>query len=143
MERSLKTLIVLFKAYQSIIDVVQESLRDCDINLNEFTALEALYHKESLTTKELADHVLIPNSSMTYVVAQLEKKGYLVRQQDHADKRVFRLALSESGKAQFASIYQMHEAYVRPVFDALNQQEEEQLQELLKRIGKTAERMSR
>lgn len=140
MKKELKTLTVLFKAYQSIVDVVQASIADSNINLNEFAALEALYHKTSLTTKELASSVLIPNSSMTYVVSQLEKKGYIVRQQDHVDKRIFRLELSAYGKEQFASIYQIHEAYVRPIFDVLDQQEEIQLQEVLKRIGKTAER---
>ena len=79
MAQDLKTLIVLFKAYQSMINQVKLSLINTDLTVNEFTALEALYSKKELTTSELRDYVLVPNSSMTYVLDTLEKKELIQR----------------------------------------------------------------
>ncbi len=75
MIQKLNTLIVLFKAHQSIQNNVKLSLVDTELTLNEFTVMEALYTKKELSTQQLIDSVLIPNSSMTYVLELLKKVG--------------------------------------------------------------------
>ncbi|CAM3680458.1 MarR family winged helix-turn-helix transcriptional regulator [Erysipelothrix urinaevulpis] len=137
---SLKSLIVLFKAYHSVMENVKESIADVDLSLNEFTALESIYHKEGLTTQALIDSVLIPNSSMTYVIAQLEKKGLILRKKDKADQRVINLYLTDKGRELFDEIYPKHYNDMRPIFDVLTQNEEVLLQTLLKKVGKEAKR---
>ena len=77
MKNELKSLIIIFKAYASLEKAVKTSLKSTNINVNEFTAMEALYVKGSLKTQELIDTVLIPNSSMTYVLEILESKKYI------------------------------------------------------------------
>ena len=137
--KDLKSLIILFKAHTSIENVVKKSLENTDLSVNEFAALEALYHKGSLTTQGLIDLVLIPNSSMTYVLDVLHKKEYIKRIKDENDRRIQRLTLTEKGDAKFEEVYEVHFKMLREVFDVLNEEEEKQLQTFLKIVGKKAQ----
>ena len=141
-DNNLKSFIILFKAYQSIVEVAKKSISSFDLSLNEFTVLEALYNKESLTTQELINTVLIPNSSMTYVLEQLEKKELIIRKSSKEDKRKIMNQLTDNGKKEFGKIYEDHFKDLRPIFDTLSIEEEETLQKLLKTIGKEAERIN-
>ncbi|MDE8277727.1 MarR family winged helix-turn-helix transcriptional regulator [Erysipelothrix rhusiopathiae] len=133
---NLKTLTILFRTHQNILEKVKESIKDFDINVNEFQALEALYHKRKLTTQALCDTVLVPGSSMTYVVDQLEKKGLVVRLKDEKDRRINYVMLSPKGLNDTEIIYNKHYEEMRKRFDKLTSEEEVTLQILLKKIGK-------
>lgn len=133
---NLKTLTILFRTHQNILEQVKESIKDFDINVNEFQALEALYHKGKLTTQALCDTVLVPGSSMTYVVDQLEKKGLVVRLKDEKDRRINYVMLSPKGLNDTEIIYNKHYEEMRKRFDKLTSEEEVTLQILLKKIGK-------
>lgn len=133
---NLKTLTILFRTHQNILEKVKESIKDFDINVNEFQAIEALYHKGKLTTQALCDTVLVPGSSMTYVVDQLEKKGLVVRLKDEKDRRINYVMLSPKGLNDTEIIYNKHYEEMRKRFDKLTSEEEVTLQILLKKIGK-------
>lgn len=140
MTSDLKSLVILFKAQQSLENVVKQSLEKTSLSINEFTAMEALNTKGSLNTKELADYVLIPNSSMTYVLDNLTKKELVSRKRSPEDRRIQLIELTQKGKTVFDEIYQIHFTHMRPVFDVLDENEELQMQESLKKIGKTAQK---
>ena len=138
MIKDLKTLIIMLKSYQNIENNIKHSLVDSNLNVNEFAALEALDTKGSLSTQELIDTVLIPNSSMTYVLEILTKKGLITKDKKVNDKRVQIITLSKKGKEVFEEIYKEHFKHMRSIFNVLNEEEELQLQNLLKKLGKEA-----
>lgn len=137
-EKDLKSLIILFKAQTSLALGVKKSLEDTGINMNEFVAMEALYFKGELTTQALVDTVLTPNSSMTYVLDILMKKGYIKRERCTSDKRVQYVSLTPEGRSYFESIYKEHFKYIREILDVLDDEEEKQMQKALKKVGKRA-----
>lgn len=136
---NLNTLIILFKTYQFLFDHVKVTLVDKGINLNEFTAMEALYSKGTLSTRELIKYVLIPNSSMTYVLDNLEKKGYIARERDATDGRMQYISLSKTGETFFKTVFTEHFNHMRKLFDVLSLTEEKELQRLLKIVGLNAQ----
>lgn len=138
MKKDLKSLIILFKAHQSLEHSVKVSLLNTGINVNEFTAMEALYVKGPLTIQALINTVLIPNSSMTYVLDNLSKKKYIQKTEKPEDRRIHIVSLTVKGKVLFEEIYERHYEYIRSIFDVLSVEEETLLQELLKRVGKKA-----
>ena len=142
MTRDLKSLVIIFKVHANLDRHVKLSLAETELGVNEFTALEALYNKGSLSAQELIDKVLIPNSSMTYVLDNLERKGFITRERDPGDRRVRLSTLTDAGRKLFVSIYQIHCRHMREVFNVLSEQEEAQLQQLLKKLGKHAEKMT-
>lgn len=138
MKKDLKSLIILFKAQTSVQNSVKKSLEQSGINMNEFVAMEALYTKERLTTHQLAELILIPNSSLTYVIDILMEKNYVRRDRCDDDKRILYVSLTSKGKQFFESVYEKHYSYIRPIFDELSEDEEEKLRIYLKKIGKYA-----
>lgn len=142
MKHELKSLIVLFKAHASVVKHVKQSLVPTNLSVNEFTALEALYFAGSLSAQELIDKVLIPNSSMTYVLMSLASKSLITRERDPMDRRILRSRLTEQGEKEFEAIYRAHYDHMRNVFDVLTEEEEQQLRELLKKLGKHAEEIA-
>lgn len=139
MDRKIKTLIVLFKAYASLHKNVKSSLVQTQLSVNEFTVMEALYTKKELSTQELIDSILIPNSSLTYVLDELSKRGYLNRKKDENDRRRQYLSLTNEGETVFLEAYDVHYHHMQQIFDVLTQEEQQQLQEYLKRIGLSAQ----
>ncbi len=139
MELKLKPLIVLFKSTQSIENNVKVSLKDSILTINEFTAMEALHTKGELITQVLADKLLIPNSSLTYVLDVLEKRGYVTRRKDPCDRRRQLVTLTDVGTEVFKEIYAVHFDYMQEIFSVLSDEEQKQLEIMLKKLGKYAE----
>lgn len=135
----LKSLIVLFKASQSLVKNVKESLKDSVLTVNEFTVMEALYTKGELVTQDLADKILIPNSSLTYVLDVLEEKKYIKRVRDPKDRRRQLITLTKDGTKIFKGVYDYHFEYMQKIFTVLSSDERKDLEDMLKRIGKKAE----
>ena len=138
MNNDLKSLIILFKAHESVLRNIKISLKDTGLNVNEFTAMEALYVKKKLTTQALIDVVLIPNSSMSYILKTLDEKKCLRRQKDKDDQRIQYISLTAQGRRKFEEVYEKHFEHMRSVFNVLDETEEKQLQFLLKKLGKEA-----
>ncbi len=140
--KKLKSLIILFKTHQHLTSNVKLSLSETELTVNEFTVLEALYTKGELSVQELIDKILIPNSSMTYVLDVLEKKNYIERKKDKKDRRRQQLSLTSSGTTIFLKIYDIHYNHMTKIFEVLTPEEEVVLRNLLKKIGKKAQELS-
>lgn len=142
MVKKLNSLIVLFKAHQSLAKNVKSSLIGTELTVNEFTVMEALYTKKELSTQELIDKILIPNSSMTYVLDILEKRELINRLKDPKDKRRQLISLTDEGESLFKEVYEQHYQHMQSIFSVLSDQENQELQRLLKIVGKKAEEVS-
>jgi len=136
MSRDLKTLTILMRASHRLEAIVKDEVQAHGLTISEFGTLEALYHKGTLTVAEIVAKILIPNSSMSYVLERLLEKGLIERTQDEGDKRVYRLTLTEAGHNYIREVYPLHQKALRQLLDRLTPDEEEILQQLLKKIGK-------
>lgn len=135
---NLKTITILFRAYNSLEKRIKGDILQYGLNVSEFGVLEALYHKEKLSVKGIVDKVLTPNSSMSYVIENLEKKGFITKNQSDKDKRSFMLELTNSGKSLMDKIFPIHKKNMRSILDVLDDEEEQILQKALVKIGKKA-----
>lgn len=140
--RDLKTVTILFRAKNSFEGIIKKDIENYGLNPSEFGTLEALYHKGELTVQEVTDKVLIANSSMTYVLDNLAKRGYIVREKSIKDRRSFILRLTDEGKNKMDKVYPAHEANIKKVLNVLTEAEEKTLQELLKKLGTAASKCS-
>jgi len=75
LKNDLKTLTILLRATNFIQEKIKEDVSKYALNLSEFGALEVLYHKGPLPVQAICEKVLIANSSMSYVIENLIKKG--------------------------------------------------------------------
>lgn len=132
----LKTITILFRTTNALQREIKEHVVQYELSVSEFGVLEALYHKGDLSVQQIVDKVLIANSSMSYVLEHLQKKGYVERRVCTLDKRRYYIALTQLGNELISSIYLDHETRLRKRLDILSKNEEALLQTLLKKIGK-------
>jgi MarR family transcriptional regulator, 2-MHQ and catechol-resistance regulon repressor len=132
----LKTLTILFRATHTFHDEIKKDVKNYGLSLSEFAVLEALHHLGALSASTLKEKVLIAPSSMTYVMDQLENKGFVFRSNPKLDQRKVMLELTGTGRNLIETSYPIHLKNMREKLDKLSPTEEIQLQKLLKKIGK-------
>ena len=120
----LKTITILFRTQNKLEHIISKDVRCHGLNTSEFGALEVLYHKGPLPVQAIKEKVLIASSSMSYVIERL------------LDKDLITKSISPKGKGLMDEIYPKHVQTLRQTLNILTNEEELQLQTLLKKIGK-------
>jgi MarR family transcriptional regulator, 2-MHQ and catechol-resistance regulon repressor len=138
-QKVLKLTTVLFRLNQYLQDSVKKDILSYDINVTEFGTLEVLYHKGALPIQTVCDKMLMANSSMTYVVDKMVKRGFIEKMANQVDRRVTKVALTEEGRSFFESIFPKHIEQLKFLYQDLNEDEIDTLMLLAKKVGKRAQ----
>lgn len=137
---ALKAWVVLARAYLAISRHVEADVARHDLTSSEFGILEALHHKGPLLLGDLQKKVLVTSGGMTYLVNRLEAKGLVTRQSFPGDRRARYAVLTTQGSALIRRIFPAHAKRLTRVLDALSPKEQRRLTELLRTLGKGAEK---
>jgi len=84
--------------------------------------------------RDLAEQLGVTARAVTPLVDGLEGEGLMLRKADRADRRAFRLHLTETGEGLRSVISDLQEKVSDQVFSALNQTDRDQLAELLRKL---------
>lgn len=141
-EHSLKSFVVLSRAYRAINDLANKHITTFQLNPTEFAVLELLYHKGDQPLQQIGGKILLASGSITYVVDKLEQKGYLARKACDKDRRVTFAHITEEGKKLMEEIFPSHEEKIDDIFSVLSVDEKDQLIQLLKKAGYHAKELS-
>ena len=88
-----------------------------------------------LTAKQICDHASLHKSKVSRAVAALEKKRFLTRATDDADRRNENLSLTKAGLAAFRSLSASAEAYEAKLTAQLSEDEVRDLKRLLMKVS--------
>ena len=138
-DTSLKVFIGLRRTNHMLDKLIHKDIKSYGLNVTEFAVLEVLYNRGEHTIQRIKERILIASSSTTYVVTNLEKKGYIQRRQDTKDKRVSYASLTDKGRAFMDEIFPNHANAIASVFSDLSEDELQSLQKVLKRISTQSE----
>jgi len=138
LQKDLKLLTVLFRAYESIKEVLKDDVKHYDLNITEFGTLEYLYHKGPSSISVVGEKVLLAKSSMSYVIEQLAKKGLIEWIKDRDDQRRHIVGLTEIGNQVIADAFKRHLEVIGNIFSVLSDDEKSVLTSDLKKIGYNA-----
>ena len=134
-KKALKSMIILFKAHNALIEYIKKDIEKTSFDLNEFAVFEVIYHKERLTVNEIKEKVLVANSSLTYILDKLEKKEYIKREADKNDKRIKHISLTDKGLTKALDVFPKHYDNLKEIFNTLSEEECKSLNQSLKKIG--------
>ncbi|RDW16139.1 MarR family transcriptional regulator [Oceanobacillus arenosus] len=132
---SLKLLVVLTRALESIEKQIVKNIKSYKLNLTEFAVLEVLFHKGDMPIQKIGQKILLATSSITYVVDKLENKNYVKRVASPTDRRVIHATITKEGKALMAEIFPKHKDALTEIMGGVDVSEKEWLVEHLKRLG--------
>ena len=74
------------------------------ISLSEMFALLLLADEAPLAQQALADRLHLEKSTVSRLIKDLEQRGWVTRERDQQDTRMFQLGLSEAGQAAAAEL---------------------------------------
>lgn len=69
-----------------------------NLTLGQFAVMEALYSKGRLSTGEVMEKILTTSGNIPVIVKNLERDGFITREQDASDNRRFILDLTDKGR---------------------------------------------
>ena len=135
MNNEFKAVIGIMRASNLLVDDLKRTLKNYPINATEFSVMEFLYSKGEKSIQEIRDRILLASGSATYVVDNLEKKGYVIRMISQKDKRVTYIGLTETGMKLIDDIFPTHKKNTKKIFEKINDKELVILKEILKKIN--------
>ncbi|MGY3765814.1 MarR family winged helix-turn-helix transcriptional regulator [Vagococcus vulneris] len=134
-DTALHSFIGLMRGSSKFEKIVKDDVACYQLNITEFSVMELLFHKGKQTTQTIKQKILIASSSTTYVIDQLEKKGYVTRQISQTDKRVTFVDLSKQGTQLMEQIFPKHAQAITDCFDTFTEDELEQFLKLLAKLN--------
>jgi MarR family 2-MHQ and catechol resistance regulon transcriptional repressor len=134
-DQSLKLLVVMLRAAQTIEDLVKKDMKRYGINPTEFAVLELLYSKGEQPIQKIGKKILLASSSITYVIDQLEKKGLVQRIDCPADRRSKLVSITDKGKKFMEEAFPKHKKKIEELFSHMTEEEIDTAISLFKKIG--------
>ena len=92
-------MLALQRATHRTLHALSATLADLNLSGAEINALANLGDGGTLNVRQLSDRTGTRASTLTGLLDRLENRGYLTRELDPADRRSFRLPLTEAGRA--------------------------------------------
>jgi MarR family 2-MHQ and catechol resistance regulon transcriptional repressor len=133
--QALRTYVKLMRAAESVTARIHKHLSSNGLTLSQFAVLEALYHLEPLSQREIGQKILRSSGNITMVIDNLEKNGLVRRKRNKADRRLSIVHLTDSGYKLMGNIFPPHARVIAKVFGVLTDAEQDTLGSLCKKLG--------
>ncbi|WP_370446200.1 MarR family winged helix-turn-helix transcriptional regulator [Cryobacterium sp. Y57] len=120
----------LFRAQVAIMRSLAADFPSKDISLNEYDVMFNLSRQPDrcIRLRELNQHVLLTQPSVSRLVDRLVSRGYLLKHSDPTDGRGAIIELTESGLALFRRVAVDHmDSITQRIGETLNESELQQL----------------
>ena len=127
---------IIFKIKQIAERIFDKKLKDYGIDLNpaQGRIIYSLWQSDNIPISELARRTALGKTTLTSMLARLEKNGYLIRNMDTRDNRKTLISLSEKIK----SIESRHEAVSKEMdklfYNGISDREIEAFENTLRKI---------
>lgn len=134
-KRALDLFIKLMRTHDSLENRLREDFRSFNLTPPQFGILETLYHLGPLQQHVLASKLLKSAGNITRVLDGMQESGLIERRAEPGDRRSFRIHLTTSGKKLIEKIFPRFAAGMQGLFGCLNIGEQQQLDQLLRKLG--------
>ena len=134
--------LIMLKAWQSMSRYVLRTLLEEGLGESDFRVLEVLLHKGAMPVNAIGPQVDLNPGSVSVAVERLYKKGLVSRVESSRDRRVRTVSLTDKGRQMFVPLFRRHAALIKRAFQDVTSEELQQLEVILKKIGKRAESLA-
>jgi MarR family transcriptional regulator, 2-MHQ and catechol-resistance regulon repressor len=134
--------LIMLKAWQSITRYVLPTMMEEGLGESDFRVLEVLLHKGPMPVNAIGPKVDLNPGSVSVAVDRLYKKGFVSRVESSRDRRVRTVSLTEKGREMFVPLFCRHTAVIKRAFQNVSSEELQQLEVVLKKIGKHAKSLA-
>jgi len=100
----------------------------------QFGVLTRLAVEQGMNQTRLAERMLKDRPNMSRILRQLQRRGYIERRPDRADKRVFRIFLTEKGREVEKRLTPIFERHLDSLLEGIPDPDRKATCGILKRI---------
>lgn len=136
------TWLILFRAAQAIETQLEADLERCGLSSTDFRILEALLHKGPLPVNAIGPKVHLTPGSVSVAVDRLLDRGLVSRGENARDRRIRDVAISKAGEKVISPVFRRHSALLDRIMAPLTADRRSALEDMLKTIGKRAEKLN-
>lgn len=133
---ALNVYIKLVRAAETLNSKLSNSISRYKLTLSQLGTLDMLYHLGSLNQKEIAQKLFKSGGNITMVIDNLEKQNLVVREKKLADRRFYKVSITEKGKELYEKSFPAPLKILKEEMNILSGEEKLELQRMLKLIGK-------
>ena len=120
----------LLRCHALMLGELRGKLED-KTTLARFDLLASLNRNDGQTLASISRDLLVTAGNVTGLVDRAERDGHVVRREEPSDRRVFRVYLTDEGRALIRSLLPMHSKHVGALLDGLPPAELHDLRRLL------------
>jgi MarR family 2-MHQ and catechol resistance regulon transcriptional repressor len=128
----------LMRCADTIQGILARNAEANGLTLSQLGVLEILLHLGAQNQKDLAGKILRSGANMTTIIDNLEKRQFVRRTRDSADRRTIRVELTDSGRELISRIFPLHMNNIYRMMSVLNAEELKTLAELTRKLGISA-----
>jgi len=121
--------------YQKIHPEMSESLHDHGITPTQLFVLSLLKTQGRCNISQLADHLGVKPSAVTFMMDRLEQNKLIMREHDQKDRRVVNIRLTKQGENMLETILESRKATITKYLSYLTEDE-------LSFMAETAEKLA-
>ena len=136
---AIHTWLIMMKASQAVARYTLPPILAGGLGDSDFRVLDVLLHKGPMPVNAIGPKVDLNPGSVSVAVDRLYQKGLVSRVESESDRRVRTVSLTEKGRRVFVPIFRQHAALIKRAFQDVSPEEQRQMEEVLKRIGRRAE----
>lgn len=128
----------LMRCADTVQGILARNAETNGLTLSQLGVLEILLHLGSQNQKDLAGKILRSGANMTTIIDNLEKRDFVRRTRDAADRRTIRVELTQTGKDLISRVFPLHMNNIYRMMGALDADELRTLSQLTRKLGVAA-----
>lgn len=105
-----------------------------DLSMKEMLVISLIAQRESTNMREIADSLMMKQSSITAIIDKLIGKKLVTRKRSRKDRRIVKVSLLQKGKDIYNQHYQAKRKLSERMLATLDQRERDSLLALLEKI---------
>jgi len=109
-----------------------------ELSLGQWIALNRLYHEEEMFQSDFVNVIFDDRPSVARMIASLDKKGLIIKQQDTFDKRKYRIRLTPEGVELHHKLSEIIGKNRKELYRGLTLSDYVTLKEILAKLNKNA-----
>jgi MarR family transcriptional regulator, 2-MHQ and catechol-resistance regulon repressor len=139
---AIHTWLLMQKASQSIARYLLPPVIKAGLGDSDTRVLDVLLHKGPMPVNAIGPKVNLNPGSVSVAVDRLYRKGLVSRVESEGDRRVRTVSLTEKGREMFVPLFRQQAALLQQAFQDVSPKEQKRVEDVLKRIGKRADRLA-
>jgi len=117
---------------------IEEKLKPYGLGGEKLHILIILYHREGLSQQEISKKLHIDKATASREIRKLERQGYIIREKDPKDERIYRVYLAKKAEKIKSIVKKEAHEWQRILLKGFTKEERKFIMKLLEKIAQNA-----